>query len=129
MDRLRLWDLHRDVAMLALAHFLDDDAGPEPIVVVADTSDESTQTFTGILQGAIDDCGADSVVVESDENLWIFVVPVSVVRDVTSIANPECALALMEEPPDDLMWAAIVSRGGMTLLCVPIEPLRVLGSA
>ena len=130
-ERLPLWEEHRDVAMLALWHLLDDDEelSEEPIAIVADTSDPTTLTFAEALQGAIEAEDSEAIVVESDENLLVFVVPVELVRRVTHRANPECWSALADTPPDQLMWAAIASDGGMTLLHVPIEPFRVIGEA
>lgn len=130
-DRLSLWEEHRDVAMLALWHLLDDDEEltEEPIAVIAAIDDPITQTFTDTLQEAIDASNAEAIVVESDENLLVFVLPVELVREVTRLANPACWEALADTPPDNLMWAAVASAGGISLLHVPIEPFRVIGSA
>lgn len=130
-ERLHLWDENRDVAMLALWHLLDEDGelAEEPIVVVADTQDPTTDTFASTLQEAIDAYNVEAIVIESDLNILVFVLPVELVREVTRAANPECSVALATTPPDDLMWAALASEGGMTLLQVPAEPFRVIGSA
>ena len=130
-DRMSLWEEHHDIAMLALWHLLDEDEelAEEPIVIVADTRDPTTRTFMDAIQEAIDTHDADAVVIGSDEHLTVCVLPLEIVREVTRVVNPECSEALVDTPPVNLMWAALASDGGMTLLHVPIEPFRVIGSA
>lgn len=131
-ERIDIWRDNRDIAMLALGHLLDQsEEGMEddPMVIVADQTDDMGYALTEALSQALDNEDATGIVVSDPHGMMILILPVELVQQVTEHTNPRCAQALEEEPPEDFMWCAIVSDGGMTLLQVPIEPLMSIGSA
>lgn len=133
VDRLQIWEQHRDIAMLALAHLLDeceDELNDEPMVVVVDDRDPVGGSIMGALTDAIDQSEeVDAIVVANQDGYSVLLLPVELVHNVTLSSNPACAEALVAEPPEGAMWAAVIAEGGMTLFHVPIEPFRSIGSA
>lgn len=132
-NREALWDQNRDVAMLALAHLLgdgDDDLEEEPVIVVTDESDEVGHSISEALSELVDqDDDIEAIVVGNEGGASLLIVPLRVVSALMRVANPVCSKALEESLPDDLMWAIVVSDGGLTLFQVPIEPMWAIGSA
>lgn len=132
-NRQTLWDQNRDVAMLALAHLLDDgeeELEEEPVIVVADEEDEVGSGISKALTELIDrHDDIEAIVVGNEGGATILIVPHRIVVAFMEAANAECAKLLEEEPPEDLMWSVVISDGGIMLLQVPIEPLRAIGSA
>ena len=131
-ERLDLWDESRDISMLALGHLISESDGEleeEPMIIVADLEDPLGAEITQLLSGALDDEEATGMVVTDHENKAILILPVELVRQTTGAMNPALARELAADAPEDLMWAAVVSGGGITLLQVPIEPLIAVGSA
>ena len=133
-DRLKIWKEHRDIAMLVLAHMLDesdeDEGLAEPMVLICDEHDSLGRELTSTL-GEIIDRHDDitAVVVGGSDGISVLIVPTEVVRDLMKESNPPCAKALDTRPPEDSMWCAVVAYEGITLLHVPIEPFRAIGSA
>lgn len=131
-DRLKLWDQNKDVAMLALAHLLEECDGleEEPIIVITESKDPTSrkiaETFSLAIEAKED---IEAIVVANQNGATIQILPVPLARTITKMFNPECAEALREEAPSDQMWAAVISGGGMSLLQVPVAPLRAIGSA
>lgn len=132
-DRLALWNENRDVAMFALAHLLDEneeDEIDEPMVLICDENDEFGRELTYVLTKVVDDYeDIAAIIIAGSNGVSIIIVPTEIVQDVTQKANPVCSKALDKRPPEDTMWAGIVAYGGITLLHVPIQPLRAIGSA
>lgn len=133
VDRLQIWEQHRDIAMLALAHLIDECEGElshEPMVLVAESGDTFGSVLVDAVTKAIDaHDDVDAIVVANQDGYSVLLVPVELVQQVTLHSNPKCAAALESEAPEDLMWAAVIADNGITLFHVPIEPFRAIGSA
>ncbi len=131
-DRLKMWDQNKDVAMLALAHLLEecDGLGEEPIIVVTDSRDATAKKVSQALSTVIearDDI--EAIVVSNQNGATIHILPVTIAQTITRLFNPECADAMGGDIPEDQLWAAVVSDNGMSILQVPLAPLRAIGSA
>jgi len=131
-DRLKLWEQNKDVAMLALAHLLDECDGleEEPIIMVTDSKDSFARELADAVSQAIeayDDI--EAIVVTNQNGATIQILPTSLAVAVTKNLHRECSVALQEEVADDQLKAAVVSKGGVSILHVPLSPLRTIGSA
>lgn len=131
-DRLKLWDDNKDVAMLALAHLVDECEGleEEPIIVVTDSRDPVARKVALALSTVIearDDI--EAIVVANQNGATIHILPIPIAQTITKLFNPECAAAMSDEAPEDQMWAAVIAGNGMSVLQIPLAPLRTIGSA
>lgn len=119
--------------MLALGHLLDqceDGLSDEPMVLLVDGNEKEGQQIVEEISAIMDqDEEIDGLIAGGDDGIRILIVPTQLVQAATLTSNPECSEALDDEPPDDCMWAGVIADGGMTLLHIPIEPFKSIGSA
>lgn len=125
-----LWFANRDMAMLALGHLLGQGSiEEEPIIVVADTTHETTRSFVWGVRAAIEGSDANGYVLDSGESIMMLILPVRLVRGVATAKYPKQSAALEQHPHGELMWVAVAEEGQLALLQVPIEPYWPEGSA
>lgn len=132
VDRLRLWDDNKDVAMLALAHLLEVCEGleEEPVIVITDTKDAIAQKLKEAIALIIDTKDeVEAISVANQNGATLQIIPISMAQRITQVFNHEVGEALQEQAPEDQLWCAIVAGGGVSLLQVPLAPLRAIGSA
>ena len=132
-ERIHIWHEHRDMAMLALGYLLDqcdDDLQDEPMVLLVDGRDDEGAKIVEDISAIMDqDENIDGLIAGGEDGIIIVIVPTQLVQAATVLSNPDCSEALDSAPPDGCMWAAVIASEGMTLLHVPVEPFRSIGSA
>lgn len=130
--RVQIWEENRAIAMLALAHLIEECEAleEEPIVIVADVKDATAKkiadSFAAIIETRDD---IEAIVVASQNGATIIIMPLRVAANFLKSANAECAEILDDEIPEDHMWVAIFADEGVSLLQVPIAPLLAIGTA
>ena len=76
-----------------------------------------------------DDDDIEAIIVSNQSGATIHILPIPIAQSITKLFNAECAEAMDGEAPEDQMWAAVVAGNGMSILQVPLAPLRAIGSA
>jgi hypothetical protein len=131
-QRVSLWNEHKQIAMLMLGDILksfdDYESLKLPIIIITDNEDEFSNDFYEFLNKSYE-LNDETTIIKIDNNQSIMLMPVETVKLVTREYHEPFSLALMDSPPDDKIWVAVMAHGGLTLMHVPFEPLIPIGQA